>query len=293
MKARGTRLDVWRASIVSGIFSWERRILMKLPGPLNNIQRLPQFCPPLEACQHARLAGGDCRPSMGILEPSVCPSGKYCPPPGMQQFNCSSGHYCPRGSVKPLKCSIGAPCPEGTAQDQSFLPLGLLVILDLILVLWFMWAKLTMKRKPSHLQRRTRAGSGHFLKRAATTIVDKGERERQYHSLGDEEIHLESRITSVKRANTGFLAVIDNDYAFEDDRSDTSNPMEEKSNKDLNAFVSSLGRCVDTGTFGLSFEFENLAFVCLLRQSKIPTDSFSIPKIQSNLFCPKSLAQSK
>ena len=235
------------------------------------MQRLPQYCPPVEKCQHARLAGADCRPSMGILEPFVCPSGKYCPPPGLVQLNCTSGHFCPRGSIKPLKCSFGASCGENAKKNQTFFPLGLLGILDLALILWLLWVKLFAKNSAPTMQRKRWAGSGHFLKRAAT-MVEKSQTEKRYYSLSDEEIHLESRISSVKRENTGFLAVIDNDYAFDNGNPISSHVMDEKSNKDLNAFVSSLSSCVNTNTFGLSFEFENLNFVsffCVHLQTRL------------------------
>ena len=269
-------------------------LLRLFSGPLNNVQRLPQFCPPIETCQHARLAGGSCSWSMGILEPRVCSAGKYCPLPGLKEWNCTAGHYCPRGSFTPLKCSVGASCPEGSAQDQSYLPLGLLAILDLLLILWLVSANLVAKRKISPVRSRRRSGSGHFLTRAAT-IIDHRERERSYHSLGEEEIRLESRISSVKRANTGFLAVIDNEYAFGDDDSTMSHPDHGKSDKDLNAFITSLGKSVETGTFGLSFEFENLAFVShVVEQTVIIANRVcSIPKNQRNPFYPRSLGPSK
>ena len=231
---------------------------------------------------------------MGILEPRVCPAGKYCPFGGKQQLNCTSGHFCPLGSVEPLSCSLGASCTTNAAKNQSVLAIGLLAVLDLALILWLLWAKLVKKTLPEKSKHKRGSGPGHLLQRAST-MISHGQDVGQYQKLGDEEIRLESRISSVKRANTGFLAVIDNDYSFDDDHSTTSDPMEEKSNKDLNTFVSSLSRCVESSTFGLSFEFENLSFVRLLIKLPIRplTIRTSFPRNPSSLFYPRLLDLSK
>jgi len=51
----------------------------------------------------------------------------------------------------------------------------------------------------------------------AFTFANKEARSKQYHNLEDgEALHLESRISGVRRTNTGVLAAMDNDYAFEE-----------------------------------------------------------------------------
>ncbi len=104
----------------------------------------------------------------------------------------------------------------------------------------------------------------------AFTFANKEARSKQYHNLEDgEALHLESRISGVRRTNTGFLAAMDNDYAF--DESSTHAEYVEKPDPDIQQSVQSLSRCTAAASFGLSFELEILSF--LPRRSTKPIRS--------------------
>ena len=98
------------------------------------------------------------------------------------------------------------------------------------------------------------------MKRVGSVLPfsSRNSRSKHYHNISDEDVHLESRISGPRRANTGFLAAMDNDCAFEVDTSDVE--YDEKADPDIQKFVQSLSRCTVATSFGLSFEFENLMF---------------------------------
>ena len=191
--------------------------------------------------------------SLTLIEPFACPHGNYCPPGGKSQIQCPTGNFCPMGAFQPTPCTIGAHCPPGSDRNMTFLPLILLALLDSILVIvtFVIKYKTRVKRIPYKRPKNARS----FITRAST-LIDKTQRNKQYSSLeDDDEVMLEARISSVQRTNTGFLAVMDNDFVFDKSASD-----EEKPNSQLHLFVQSLSKCIDGSTFGLSFDFTNLQF---------------------------------
>ena len=132
------------------------------------------------------------------------------------------------------------------------LPLAVLILLDVVLI------SLTIAAKIIHGQQKKnhKATAGpKMLTKALTSIGRPGGNNNHYHSIS-EDIHLESRLPGPRRAPTGFLAAMDNEYAF--DESDIEN--DEKTDPDIQQFVQSLSRCTVAAEFGLSFEFEDLKF---------------------------------
>ena len=82
------------------------------------------------------------------------------------------------------------------------------------------------------------------------------EREQQYLPVHEGGVSLEHRISGVRRANTSFLATMDNDYAFrEADSVDRETP-----DSVVQQFVKSLSRSTISASVGLSFEFNNLSY---------------------------------
>ena len=214
--------------------------------------RLPQYCPPVPACQHARLAGGTC-PPMGLLEPAVCKPGYFCPPGGEEQIICPAGSFCSVGAIAPTPCSVGARCAEGSIKNQTLLPFILLLLFDFALVLALIGIKVSAHWKMKH------SGPGNSLEsslRKAITFIDKKRRTKQYHSLEDKtEVAFGARIAHVQQRNTGFHEALEEDYTY-----NMSFEENDKPNSDLQLFVQSLSKCIEATKFGLSFGFEDLSF---------------------------------
>ncbi len=188
---------------------------------------------------------------MGPLEPIVCKEGNYCPKGGATSIVCPAGHYCSRGAYEPTKCTVGARCPEGSYYNMTFLPLGFLIALDLVLIVWTLGAKLRqrLKRKPRSAFKKPKS-----LLRRAVTLVDMEQRGQQYQALEDEDCGVSSRIVTVQRSDTGFGGVAP--FAFNEEE-----PINAKPRSDLQLFIQSMSRCIGATSFGLSFEFIDLAFL--------------------------------
>ena len=228
-----------------------------MTGANNTETLLPTYCPPFPQAQVARLAGA-ATPPMGPYEPALCAQGSYCPPPGNRQILCPAGSYCPRGAYKPLKCSFSAVCPAGSSVDRPVFPLVALVLLDL----WILLA--TSATKCIWGRRKSNPGKRQKVKRPdhGLPFSTRDSRSKQYRTLSEsnsnENFHLESRISGVRRANTGFLAVMDNEFSFEEE--DGGLILDENTDPDIEQFVQSLSRSTVASSFGLSFGFENLVF---------------------------------
>lgn len=226
------------------------------PGEHNTPDNLPQYCPPEERCQIMRLAGGTCYPPQGTFEPVVCKKGYYCPLGGREQIQCPAGHYCLPGSYKPTSCTVGSQCPLGSSRDMSFLPPGLILAFDslmiLVLVGWRVFSRPRSARSPpSRASRSTRS----FMKKASTFAADRTPGLTQYQSLEDDDINLEARIINVRRMDTGFGGAFDAASFVRE-----STTVSERPKSDLDLFIQSMSKSMDTGRFGLSFEFTNLMF---------------------------------
>ncbi|KAL8687702.1 MAG: hypothetical protein Q9218_006202 [Villophora microphyllina] len=202
---------------------------------------------PDHAVGRARMSGGSCTPPQGLFEPFVCPTGSYCPPGGKKVIQCPAGHWCSLGFEKPEKCSIGASCPPGTTRNMSFLPPAIILIVDIIVILTMVF--FNVRRYFRNRQKKT-TSKGNRLTRLnrPSTFFDKN---RKYHSLGDDDIVLEPRITTVVRSETGFGGNFTPIDSQKDDDALIS---------DLDLFIQSMSKCIGTEKFGLSFEFTDLKF---------------------------------
>ena len=134
---------------------------------------------------------------------------------------------------------------------MSFLPLGLLIFLDILMVAFVIYNKVTWRAERSKKTSGKARSRGSFLKRAVTTLGAE-QRARQYESLEDNEFALTPRIMSV---DTGFGGEVP---AFDPDEEDFGE--DKKPSSDLQLFIRSMSRCIGASNFGLSFEFENLVF---------------------------------
>jgi ABC-type multidrug transport system ATPase subunit len=156
------------------------------------------------------------------------------------------------GAIEPIPCSPGASCPEGSDRSLTLLPFGMLVMVNFLMIMWILAARYMSKRRSSR-KKRPRSLMGAV--RDVQSIVDINQRHKRYGSAVDPDIVLESRISAVKRENTGFLAVVDNDWVGEEFVS-----QDEKPSTDMQLFVQSMSKCINGASFGLSFEFDDLQF---------------------------------
>ncbi|KAI4217923.1 MAG: hypothetical protein LQ349_008953, partial [Xanthoria aureola] len=213
----------------------------------NSPELLPAFCPPTVSCQSARMTGGLCEPQ-GQFEPVVCPAGSYCPPGGKEKIECPAGHWCSVGFVKPEKCSIGASCPAGSTRNMTFLPPGLILAVDTLVILTMVFFSIRGYFKNKH-DTSPRGKRFSRLNKPAS-FFDKNAQAKKYHSLQDDDIALESRITHVQRSDTAFGG--------------NFTPIDAKDDNelisDLDLFIQSMSKCIGTEKFGLSFEFTDLKF---------------------------------
>ncbi|KAI4166144.1 MAG: hypothetical protein LQ342_000030 [Letrouitia transgressa] len=139
---------------------------------------------------------------------------------------------------------------------MSFLPPGLILAFDslmiLVLVGWRVFSRPRSARSPpSRASRSTRS----FMKKASTFAADRTPGLTQYQSLEDDDINLEARIINVRRMDTGFGGAFDAASFVRE-----STTVSERPKSDLDLFIQSMSKSMDTGRFGLSFEFTNLMF---------------------------------
>ncbi|KAF2648433.1 ABC transporter-like protein [Lophiostoma macrostomum CBS 122681] len=91
----------------------------------------PQYCPPSQECQAARVSQLTCH-QQGILEPVLCPPGYYCPSGGKSLLECNKGSFCPQGAFEPYACSFGAICPNKAERQILMVPLAVMIGIDVI-----------------------------------------------------------------------------------------------------------------------------------------------------------------
>ena len=178
--------------------------------------------------------------------------GFYCPPGGVRQIQCPSGHYCSIGAYIPTKCSFGARCPPGSYRNRSMLPPIFVIVFDLILISVVLLSKCfgSGRHKTSHRN----ATRFHRL-RKAFGFSHFGAHDEQYLLVDECNIPLESMISGVRRANTSFLAGMDDEFAFSED-----NDVNEERPDSIQQFMKSLSRSTVAGNIGLSFEFDSLSY---------------------------------
>lgn len=255
-------LGVWRVSIVSITFWIEKTRLTIFPGQHNTDEHLPQYCPPLPQCQDLRLSGAQCTPQ-GTFEPVLCDAGWYCPNNGTERIECPSGSYCPHGVASPIKCSVGSRCPAGSQRNMNFLPMGILLLVDIILITATIMEKLRSRYKKSNFHNKRVSNRKAVLAKGASRF-----RNRQYEEIDEShtgfiddvenEYQMEPAIRGPLRAKTGFeqLGAQEADFMLHEELANDSGGQK----TDLHLFVQSLSKCLGATKFGLTFEFQDLGF---------------------------------
>jgi ABC-type multidrug transport system ATPase subunit len=148
---------------------------------------------------------------------------------------------------------------------MSFLPFGILIIVDFVLITLAIIMKIKQRffnapKKEKHSFKTPQMKSNKtfattFGRNASYQELEDPEEAALFHYRNEYE--MESRITDLRRRPTGFeqLGAIE---AFSRDEHFGKNAEDDRT--DLHLFVESLSKCLGNSNFGLSFEFEDLQF---------------------------------
>ncbi|KAH7041397.1 uncharacterized protein B0I36DRAFT_312757 [Microdochium trichocladiopsis] len=234
----------------------------------NTVNSSPQFCPPITQCQMSRLAGMVCmfqgqNIGMGPFEPVVCLQGNYCPPPGKESIKCPAGHYCQPGASTPTPCAFGSTCPAGSSFEVYWVPLGILILVDILLIIGILLLvfrarlkksqrahDIAEKRPGSSAGRPTRMGT---IKRAFTGY---GRLHDVDNEVDQEMMPLQATYMPSPHGWTGFQEAL-NLYELPGSEEED---IEAKFSPQLRAFVDSMKRATDATRLGLSFTYTDLSF---------------------------------
>jgi ABC-type glutathione transport system ATPase component len=151
---------------------------------------------------------------------------------------------------------------------MNFLPVGILLLVDIALITATIMEKLANRYKRNH--HKVKVNKKPFLARGIGRFSrrDYQEINEEYHGFTDSDLQMESHIT-FDRAPTGFeqLGVLEADFAFHDLTQDDG-----AQKTDLHLFVQSLSKCLGATKFGLTFEFQDLNFTPPKSKKKILSD---------------------
>lgn len=216
----------------------------------NTVNSLPQYCPPVEACQVGRAAGSVCQLNhtnvgMGPFEPVLCQGGYYCPERGVEKISCPARHYCQPGSVRPTPCSVGSSCPKGSISEVFYAPLIALLVFDTLLVLGILL--LSLRRRAA------KASMGGYA--AAYRGLHPPSAQESCRTLVANTTPQEDTFRNV-------TTPVDSEL------NQSMHPIESSSEWSKNdglplhleAFVESMRKATETARFGLSFQYTNLSY---------------------------------
>ena len=224
-------------------------------------------CHPTEPCAIMRANRGTCTPQ-GRLEPKICANGHYCPPPGKEEIICPKGTFCPSGAFEPRNCTYGALCPEGSVRQLVVLPLVLTIVIDMILILLALvgygiskWSK-TRPRKYTTVGPHEKDNAELLQGPASPGQATLGRtHSASVSSAGSDGFASKPPSTALRRAS-GKVDHYDG-YADDDNISSFygSEAEDELQNSpNMQRFIRSMSRTVETSSIGLSFDFERLSF---------------------------------
>ncbi|KAL0932310.1 uncharacterized protein CTRU02_213263 [Colletotrichum truncatum] len=227
----------------------------------NTVNSLPQYCPPRNECQMARLASITCQWNgenfpMGPFEPVVCQAGYYCPKPGTEKILCPKGTYCQPGAVTPTPCLVGSSCAAGSSYEVFLIPFAILFIVDILVIAGVLIHGLRKRAS----RNRAELARGPTVKHTGMGSVRA--QITGYRAINDETDHemlpMNPTYAPPRRAETyggGFEAALDYNHQM----SPNSQPKEQM-DPQLVAFVESMRRATDATNLGLSFSYSDLCF---------------------------------
>ncbi|KAK3313098.1 hypothetical protein B0H66DRAFT_569549 [Apodospora peruviana] len=240
----------------------------------NTVNSLPQYCPPVLECQKARLGRHVCEfngknVGMGIFEPIICKAGEFCN--GKESIVCPKGTYCQPGAPTPTPCMIGSRCPAGSQSEQYLLPIGILIIIDVLLIIGTIVFAYRIKRKNNSKRNRSSVASARkgMPKGFAARITGYKQLHDDHH---DVEMTPRTDATYMPSSRhqrdvwSGFDAAIDmpaTAYL-------SAHPagLDSGLTPEIRAFVDSMRKSTDAADIGLSFGYSQLA--CQPKGAKRP-----------------------
>ncbi|KAF5020767.1 hypothetical protein F66182_7195 [Fusarium sp. NRRL 66182] len=256
---------------LQNVSSWEKNNCME--GFLcqnNTINSLPQSCPPIKECTIGRLSGMTCsfqgeNIAMGVFEPVVCQAGYYCPLEdlGQKKIRCPPGSYCQPGASAPTPCAAGSSCPEGSSYQRYLIPVGVMIIVDVLLLLGMF---ILMFRQRWQRTSKDHAGGlkRHKTMRAVKATIT-GYKELP-EDIDHEMAHMNPAYNPyspdsphdyrMQRTRTGFEAALGPDGSYSPGQAE----KEMEASPQLKAFVESMRRAAEATNFGLSFRYSDLVF---------------------------------
>lgn len=185
----------------------------------------------------------------------MCQQGYYCPPEngGKQMLRCPQGSYCQPGASTPTPCAFGSSCPEGSQYERFWIPLAVLLIVDILLIVGSLVLSLRGRLRSNTKMHHTpldKYKSGGMLARSTS-----------YKQLSDDEDpdhdhEMMERMTPPLRQDqwTGFQAALEVPSVAPGENLDAGlNPQ-------LQAFVESMRKATSTVDFGMSFQYSDLKF---------------------------------
>ncbi|KAK4507823.1 hypothetical protein PRZ48_001558 [Zasmidium cellare] len=226
----------------------------------------PQYCHPDETCAIMRASRKTCNPQ-GRFEPKICADGHYCPLGGKQEIPCPKGTFCPSGSFEPIKCAYAAVCPAKSVRQINVLPLYLTVVIDLailsVVVIVFVVSKWRRNRSrdPTAPVPDQRSQTTLLRTPGSPGTATPARAHSPSISTSGSSDSSSPPSTHVRRAN----ARVDHYDGYADDDNvstlydgDVENELQNSPN--MQRFIRSMSKTVETSCIGLSFDFENLSF---------------------------------
>ncbi|EMC93677.1 hypothetical protein BAUCODRAFT_150956 [Baudoinia panamericana UAMH 10762] len=233
--------------------------------PASSDQNPPQYCHPYEICQVIRATKGTCNPQ-GVYEPKICANGHYCPPGGKQELPCPKGTYCPSGSYKPRDCDFGAICPAVSVRQVVTVPVGVMVAIDFALAIIVAIGFAISKWRKSKPKKYTTLDTGDADKDDIELLAAQGglgrtPSPRLSVSTPQPTPPLPRPTSTHTRRASGRVDHMDGNISDDElDEDDTLFEDDLHNSPDMQRFIRSMSRTIETQTIGLSFDFEGLSF---------------------------------
>jgi ABC-type multidrug transport system ATPase subunit len=142
---------------------------------------------------------------------------------------------------------------------MSFLPMGIVILVDIILITLTILDKLHNRYSRKHKLKKPISKKAFLAKGAGRFRQNRYEEiDESTTDFIDNEIQMEPRIGNLRHRPTGFeeLGQLEADFMVQEQLRDQGG--EQKT--DLHLFVQSLSKCLGATKFGLSFEFQDLGF---------------------------------
>ncbi|KXJ88853.1 hypothetical protein Micbo1qcDRAFT_166301, partial [Microdochium bolleyi] len=193
---------------------------------------------------------------MGPFEPVVCLQGNYCPPPGKESIKCPVGHYCQPGCSTPTPCAFGSTCPAGSSFEIYWVPLGVLVLVDILLIIGILLLVFRGRLKASQRKHAINEKPSNSIPTRMGTIKNAFHGYGRLHDSDHEMMPLQATYMPSQDGWTGFQEAL-NLYELPGSEAED---VEAKFSPQLRAFVDSMKRATDATRLGLSFTYTDLSF---------------------------------